>query len=192
MAISLDQIKQLLGQGLANEVVAGAVGCTPAYISQLLADEEFVAEVVKLKVENLARQSRTDDKLARIEEKLIDNLEQAVDSKSIYKPQDVLRAFQVINASKRRGAGNQYDGNRPQGGVVNLTIPVTIQQQFVTNANREVVAVAEKSLVTIAPEKLLGMLKEQSPNEVNTATYDKLLGRMPSAVTLDRDGKVRS
>lgn len=192
MAISLDQIKQLLGQGLANEVVAGAVGCTPSYISQLLADEEFAGEVTKLKVENLARQNRTDDKLARIEEKLIDNLEQAVDTKAIYKPQDVLRAFQVINASKRRGAANQHNNGSPQGGVVSLTIPVTVVQQFVTNSNKEVVAVAEQSLVTIAPEKLLGMLKEQNPNEVNTATYDKLLGRMPSAVTLDRDGKIRS
>lgn len=189
MAVSQDQIKKLLGYGLANEVVASTVGCTPAYISQLLADPEFSEEVTRLRIESLAKHSENDDKLTRIETKLLDNLEYAVDTKAIFKPQDTLRAFQVINAARRRGAGAPA-ANSPQGGIVNLTIPVAIQQKFIMDGKKEVVEVAGKSLVTITPDKLLTMLKEGS-NEVDQTAYTRILNRMPQSVALDRDGKER-
>lgn len=188
MAISQDKIKELLGQGLANEVVAGAVGCSPSYISQLLADEEFSAEVTKLRVEHLAKHNRKDNKLDNIEELLIDNLMAAVTNRQIYKPQDVLRTFQVINAARRRGA-SATNTAAPQGGIVNLTMPQVVIQQFITNGSKEVVSVGNKSLNTISPEKLLGMLKDGT-SEANKADYQRLLSRMPSAVTIDRDGNV--
>lgn len=190
MAVSHDQIKELLGQGLAAEVVASAVGCTASYISQLLSDEEFSADVARLKIESLAKHNRTDNKLATLEETLLDNLIDDVVSKRIYKPHDVLKTFAVINAAKRRGASSTNSSNAPSGGVVQLTIPVHIVQQFTMDSRKEVVAVGEKSMVTIAPEKLLGMLKAEAGSEIDTTTYTKLLGRMPSAVTINRDGKV--
>lgn len=189
MAVSQDQIKKLLGYGLANEVVASTVGCTPSYISQLLADQEFSEEVTKLRIAHLAQHSENDDKLTRMETKLLDNLETAIDNKLIYKPHDVLKVFQVINAAKRRGASSSSN-NAPPGGIVQLTVPVHIVQQFVTNGQKEVVEVAGQSLVTISPEKLLGMVKERA-GEANTAKYQRILDRMPSAVTIDRDGKER-
>lgn len=188
MAVNQDKIKELLGQGLANEVVAAAVGCTPSYISQLLADDAFASDVMQMRVENLARHNRKDNKLDQIEEQLIDHLAEDVTSRRIYKPHDVLKAFAVINAAKRRGASNTSGAN-PQGGIVNLTMPTVVIQQFVTNAQKEVVAVGDKSLNTITPERLLGMLKDGT-SEADRATYQRLLSRMPSAVTIDRDGKV--
>lgn len=188
MPISRDQIRDLLGQGLANEVVAAAVGCSASYITQLLADEEFNAEVTALRVTKLSRENKRDDRLGDLEDKLIDNLEMAINNRMIHKPHDVLRSFQVINNAKRRGVTGGIGDQRLNGGVVNLTLPVVVVNSVTvkTNSTNEVIEIDGKSLLTIAPEKLVAQLKEQTGNETQQATYQKLLGRMPSAI--DRNG----
>lgn len=192
MAVNPEQVKSLLGQGLANEVVASAVGCSPSYISQLLADEQFSADVTKLRVESLAKHNARDNKLDDIEDKLISNLAEAVEQRQIYKPHEVLNCFRIINAAKRRGTAAGLDSQKLQGVVVNLTIPVAIAQKFVTNSVGEVVEVDGKSLVTIAPERLLQDLKAHAANEAHVKEYTKILGKMPGAIQqYDRDGKPR-
>jgi hypothetical protein len=41
MAVDNEKIKELLGSGLSNDVVASAVGCDPSYVSQLMSNETF-------------------------------------------------------------------------------------------------------------------------------------------------------
>lgn len=188
MAVSRDQVRDLLGQGLANEIVAAAVGCSPSYITQLLADETFSSEVTALRISKLSKANARDDRLGAIEDKLINNLENAVDTRQIHKPQDILRAFQVVNMAKRRGVESGIGENRLNGGVVNLTLPVTVINavQIRTNSANEVIEVDGKSLLTIAPEQLVATLKDQTTNATQQATFAKLLGRMPAAI--DRNG----
>ena len=50
----------LLGKGIANEIVASALGVTPARITQLLADENFAAEVQKRRFLNLQKNTMRD------------------------------------------------------------------------------------------------------------------------------------
>ena len=67
-------------------------------------------------------------------------------------------------------------------------MPVTVVNavQVKTNSANEVIEVDGQSLLTIAPEKLVATLKEQSGNATQQATFAKLLGRMPTAI--DRNG----
>ena len=92
----------LLGQGLGAEIVASAVGVTVSRISQLLSDPEFSAQVAHLRYENLAKHNQRDNKYDVMEDDLLDKMKDLIPM--MYKPFEVLKAIQIINQAKRRGA----------------------------------------------------------------------------------------
>ena len=106
-AFKFNSIKErafrLLTSGASPQQVAFAVGCTPAYISQLLADEEFSMAVAlarsKYMQDKLERDQRMDDKKDNIEEQLLTKLEQLVPYMN--KPQDIMQALRIANQLKR-------------------------------------------------------------------------------------------
>jgi hypothetical protein len=191
MATDKRQIKELLGTGLSNEIVATAVGCDSAYISQLLSDEVFAGEVTALRAAALTANSKRDRKIDGIEDALIVKLEELMDSGVIYKPNDVLRAFTVINNAKRRGV-SAAESITINNTVVNLSLPNRVVREFVQNAQGEVVEVEGQTLVTMPAHQLLKNLVnrgdgsekyarvsrflpttiEQVPGEANTATQN--------------------
>jgi len=178
--ISKDKIRDLLGTGLNNEVVASAVGCAPAYISQLMADENFASEVVALRTNSLTENSERDSNINKIEDSLIIRLKDLLDTEQIYKPNDVLRAFAVCNAAKRRGVA--ASGNLPiQQKIVNLTIPVQVVTTFTTNTKGEVVDVEGQTLVTMPAHTLLKKLVEAKGGE-HGAVYEKISRHLPATV----------
>lgn len=154
MAVSKDQVRELLGCGLSNEVVATTVGCDPSYITQLMSDETFAGEVVALRAKTLTANNARDRNIDGIEDKLINKLEELVDSQQIYKPNDVLRAFSVINAAKRRGIP-AHESTVINNTVVNLMIPTAVRQHFVINAVGEVVEIEGQSMETMTARNLL-------------------------------------
>ena len=106
-AFKFNSIKErafrLLTSGASPQQAAFAVGCTPAYISQLLADEEFSMAVAlarsKYMQDKLEREQRMDDKKDNIEEQLLTKLEQLVPYMN--KPQDIMQALRIANQLKR-------------------------------------------------------------------------------------------
>ena len=106
-AFKFNSIKErafrLLTSGASPQQVAFAVGCTPAYISQLLADEEFSMAVAlarsKYMQDKLERDQRMDDKKDNIEDQLLTKLEQLVPYMN--KPQDIMQALRIANQLKR-------------------------------------------------------------------------------------------
>lgn len=183
MALDKEQIKGLLGTGLSNEVVATAVGCDPSYITQLMSDETFSGEVISLRAAALTANSKRDRKADGIEDKLLLRLEEAVDNNLIYKPNDILRATAIVNNMKRRGVPANESLNL-NNRIVNLTIPVRIQQQFITNANGEVVEVAGKTLVTMNSQTLLKELAETSGSTDGKSKFEQVGRYLPSAAAV--------
>lgn len=150
---------QLLGQGLSASVVASALGVTEGRVSQLLSNSEFAKEVQRLRFENLQKSTAIDGKYSAIEDKLLDKLEKIVPL--ITKPRDVLAALSTVNSAKRRGA-TSVDTDSLQAKVVNLTLPVSVQQKFITNVNQQVTEVRDESgnsqtLVTASAGSLDGL-----------------------------------
>ena len=132
------RILELLGNGLSPEIVATAAGVSPSFISQLLSTEEFATQVTALRFKNLQEDTARDKRYGKIEDELLNKMEDLLPM--MYKPMEVLRAITVINGAKRRGASapeTQHINNT----VVNLVMPRTILQQFITNANNQVVEV---------------------------------------------------
>ena len=147
---------KLLGQGYANGIVASALGVTDGRISQLLADPEFAARVQALRFEALQTSTKLDDTYNEIEDLLLVKLKKAVPM--IMRPREILSAIHVINGAKRRGVASP-ESVAPTARIVNLVLPVTIQQKFISNINSQIVEVQDgegnsQTLVTAGSAQL--------------------------------------
>ena len=141
----------LLGQGVPPVTVAASLGITEARISQLLSDEHFAAAVADLRFTNLQKHNVRDSKYDELEDTLLKRMEDCIPL--MHRPNDILRAIQVINAAKRRGTSAPDHITNKQT-VIQLTIPVQILNQFKANSQNQVVAIGEQTLLTIQSNNL--------------------------------------
>ncbi len=147
---------QLLGSGVKPEIVAASLGMSPSAISQLLSDENFAAAVAELRYENLAKHNERDSHYDTMESKLLGMLDDCLPL--MHKPFEILKAIQVINAAKRRGASTPEALIEKQQ-IIQLVVPVTLINKFQTDVNGQVTNVGEQDLLTIQSGALDGFVK---------------------------------
>tara|TARA_R100000789_G_scaffold1012_3_gene3669 strand:- start:37561 stop:38202 length:642 start_codon:yes stop_codon:yes gene_type:complete len=160
---------ELLGNGIANELVASAIGVTPARITQLLADENFALEVQKRRFINLQKHSMRDNIYDELEDITLQKLKRAIKSGMIVKPEMLLKALKIFNEAKRRGSAST-NNITDTGDIVQINIPQIVKQTFVTNINNQVVQVGDRELETISADKLQKSL--EGSNNVITQRED--------------------
>ena len=153
--VNHERIKQLLGIGLSGEVVATTVGCDPSYISQLMSDENFKAEIIALRSASLTADSHRDSNIGKLEDRAITKLEEMLEW--VTKPGDMLRFFQVLNAAKRRGVG-AADNLVINQQIVQLQLPTAPLERLTIDGRGEVVAVGDQDLITMQPAQLVKQL----------------------------------
>jgi len=150
---------ELLGSGQTQEVVASTLGVTPGRISQLMAAEDFAALVQAKRYDNLQKHNKLDAGYDSAEQKLQDKLLRAIPL--MFKSQEILRALQVVNMAKRKGAPVQpVSTNAGTNQVVSLTLPVQIINKFSTNLNNQILEANGQSLVTVTPAMLAKVSNE--------------------------------
>ena len=160
----------LLGAGVPQEVVASALGVTPGYISQLLSNENFAAEVTNLKFVSLTKNNARDKSYNEVEDQLIEKLKRSLPL--IIRPETILGALKVVNGATRRGhdaTANLIDKQN----IVQILLPVQIIQKFTTNINNQVIKAGDKDLITIQSSELLKKAspKLQAEAETKSLTY---------------------
>jgi len=155
----------LLGSGVQAEHVAAALGVTPSRISQLLSDEVFALKVATMRYENLRKHNERDGAIDGIEDLLITKLKASMPL--MIKPDTIIRAFNVVNAAKRRGSSSPEQTVNQQN-IINLTLPTQIIQQFVKNTDNQVIKAGEQELITMSSNTLLNNAKSLtvSPAEI--------------------------
>lgn len=156
MNTNRDRALTLLGQGHPQSVVASALGVSESYISQLLSDEQFSAQVQELRVASLSAATDLDNKYNNIENELLGKLENV--AKLFVSPREILNALTKINAMKRRGASVAPEAI-PKERIVVLELPQKVNYNFVTNINQQVVEIqsdgeSAQSLITIPINEL--------------------------------------
>lgn len=151
-----DRALALLGNGVMPEIVASALGVTPARISQLTSQDEFATKLIALRYENLSRHNARDLRYDTIEDTLITKLEESLPL--LFRPEQILKAVQTINSAKRRGVSAPEQVTAAQT-VVNITMPVKIINKFTKNVMNQVIEAGEQKLVTIQSSSLLNTLK---------------------------------
>lgn len=188
MAINHEQVKELLGSGLSPRVVADAVGCHESYISQLLGDEEFAADVTTRRTLALSAYKRRDASIDAIEDKLLVKLNEVIDSGAFYKPDALLRAFTVLNNAKRRGPAIQETHGTAAQTIINLTIPTAVMRNLTVSSTNEVIEADGRTLISKPAHALLKDL-QLSAGAQDGEAYAKAAKFLPAAaVTKDTSG----
>ena len=141
-----DRALSLLGQGISSEIVASTLGVSPSRISQLLAQDDFAAQVTELRYKNLQSHNKRDGAYDKIEDKLLLKLEASIPL--MFKPETILNAIKVVNGAKRRGQDTPDTGANVTNNVVQLVLPKKIINQFTTNVNNQVIKEGKQNLVT--------------------------------------------
>ena len=146
------RIKSLLSSGVSAARAAELVGCSPGVVSQLMAREDFAADVQ-------AALDR-DNRLNGIEDRLITVVDKAISSPLVFlgKPMEAIRALQLVNGLKRRSLGEamQTPGEVRQ---VSLIMPVNIINKFTvsTDEHNKITQVNDIELVTASQSQLASL-----------------------------------
>lgn len=162
-----ERILELLGAGYKPPMVASVLGISESRISQLLAVDSFASKVLAMRLSRAKGTIDRDNKWDKIEDALLKKFEDVI--VFMNDPLKLLRALQVVNAAKRRGAGSADSSEAGlTGTIVQINAPKNVVMQFVTNANNEVIDVNGRSMVPMASKKVMEELKRQT----NGVTYD--------------------
>ena len=172
-----DKIRDLLGAGLSASTVANAVGCDVSNVTHMMADATFRQEVIELRAQNLQAASKRDTKIDELEDSILDKLKDTIDG--FYKPRDILMAASVINRMVRRGvAATDHLGG--QQTIVNLQIPVIVQQKVVVSEKGEVVEVNGQTMVTMPAQQLLRNRAQDNKDDADK--YRRIAGFLGAGV----------
>lgn len=159
----------LLGSGVPPESVAAALGVSASRISQLLSEPEFAAQVAELRFNSLQKHNDRDNKYDSLEDQLVERMKDCLPL--MMRPMEILKAIQIINAAKRRGASTP-DSITAQQTIISLTIPVQVIQKFQTTQNLQVTHAGDQELLTIQASTLLKEV-QNAPKSIATSESQK-------------------
>jgi len=154
----------LLGKGIPPTVVANTLGVDASRISQLLADNNFAARVVERKFESLSKHNEQDDLADATEAKLLAKLNETLPF--LTRPMEILKAFQVLNAAKRKGQTVPESLTNRQT-IIQLNIPQILIDRFQTNIHNQVTQVGNQTLVTIQSGNMVKQLEALNVSKQN-------------------------
>lgn len=179
----------MLGNGLEPGVVASAIGVTPAYISQLLAEPAFALAVSEKRTMELTQAKSIDEKWDLFEEALLAKLQDLVPYFS--SPKQILEALRVANSAKRKTALNTNpNGNGAGKTYVQINMPRIIINKYKINMAGGMVEVEGRSLQPMPSAELIKTLKDR--NGGSNGQEPKLLvdsakksPRTPNEISID-------
>lgn len=156
-----DHALQLLSQGLQPSVVAATLGVQDSYISQLMSDEDFAAQVEAARVKTSEEDCSYDKKLDKAEEVFLERIEE---KSRIANLQQSMQAFKILNSAKRRRDRGVVQNVQNAGTIVNITMPTILAPRFVTNSQNEIVEVEGQTMIGATPKGLESLIAARKPN----------------------------
>lgn len=147
--------------------IATELGLTPSAVTQLAATPAVQAAIAPSSAE-----TELDNQYDRIEKKLLDQLERT--TPLLMRPMEIAKVLTTINGAKRRG-GALKQSDAPQQ-VLNLTLPLAIQNKFVLNQHNQVITAGSQDLVTIQSagvSKLLEQRVQHALTQSNTSAKEE-------------------
>lgn len=167
-----DRILNYMAQGLKAVQVCSIVGCTPAYISQLGKDEQFLAELAAARQE--AYKTVDEDKVLTnkymaLEHKVLDAIESSM---ALAELPALTRALEVIGTRQERRALRLAAPVQPGGTtvIVNLTLPTHAVPEYQINAQREVVAIGDRTISPMNSEGVKNLFTAMAARKAEALT----------------------
>lgn len=152
-----ERIKTYLASGLKPAQICSIVGCSPAYISQLWADEKFRAETEALMADSGDKvDEKLDIKYESAEHQILDAMQDAITGASF---SELSRGLETIAKVRDMKANRKNPIVQPGGGnnftLVQLTLPahaIPAQPNVVLNAQSEIIAINDKPLAPLSAD----------------------------------------
>ena len=147
------RILELLASNVPPANVAQAVGCSPSYISQLLTDEDFVAELSSRRVAATESDIHFDKSLNSLEDLLVERLHLMLPT--IIDPMKAVRALKDISSVRRRAEASALPTTAPQL-TVTIDLPQAAQARIdmQLSEQRQVIAIEGRSMQTLPSRNL--------------------------------------
>lgn len=152
-----DQILEYLSLGVKPAQVCTIVGCTPAYVSQLLKDEDFVAKLNEA-VQNLpedAGEKRLDAKYESVEHDILGAMQSAIASAELPALSQALKVIGDRQNVRRVQKNPALSQPSTQINVVSLIVPVrqNIPPPVIEmNEKKEVIAVGNVAMAPLSSD----------------------------------------
>ena len=123
--------------------------------------------LAEARISNLSAATDRDARYDSLEDDLLERMKDCLPL--MIRPHEILKAIQVINSAKRRGAGpgNSVTENQT---IINLVLPTQILTQFQMNTQNQVVQAGDQPLLTIQSGSLLAQIKAKKEKQNVQAT----------------------
>lgn len=153
MMIHREHLLQLLSSDYTIAQVAEKIGVeTEELVLALQDDVDLVKDVARMKGHKVI-----DDLYDKIEELAAKRLAMAIAQEN--DPMKLLRVATGINAARRRSQGETFDTTSiKKASVVSLVLPSRVPIKRTENAQKEIVALGDKSLESLSSAKLMEMM----------------------------------
>lgn len=194
-----ERIKNLLAGGMKQVDVASVVGCTPAYVAQLLKDEEFKQEVQELAIANAQQateEEHIDRRYVNLEHKVLTAIESEIGNAEF---PHLLRALETVtkrqSERRREKMPAAQNPSNVQIHVTNIALPLHALQAptpvVQVNQQNEIIAIDNKPLAPMSADGVKNIFaqmkerKEQDKNQIREIALQKLTNVMTQPVTAE-------
>jgi len=178
-------ILELLVRGASHADAARISDVSIGYVSQLLNDSTFAAEVAQRKAATMQDAAVREDRANKIygmhldlEEKILANLVRTV---NFMKPHEQMKLLQVVSTKKAPAAPPVLPNAGQSATLVTISVAQTNNSQFVMNSNKEIIAVGETVLAPMSPAQLKQLAKDHQPQLVDQVTSSQAIMDLFSA-----------
>lgn len=161
-------IFELLIRGSSQTEAARIADVSIGYVSQLLSEPQFAAEVAQRKAITMQDASAREERANRIygmnmdlEEKILENLKRQV---NFMKPHEQMKLLQIVSTKKAPPPPPVIPNQNNQNAtLVTIAVSQTANTQFVMNNNKEIVAVGDVALSPMSPAQLKDLARAAAP-----------------------------
>lgn len=155
----LEQIADLLAQGYKAVQVASMCGCSEAYISELLKENEQFKERLREKMkEHIATRLAT--KYDQLEENTLKQLNIQVNNE--LDVDDLTRILEAVARIKNANKATQLPAGHYNNPTVGLTLifPQQLQPKVITDDGNRVVSIGDRTMVPMPARAVKGMFEK--------------------------------
>ncbi|WCD44258.1 putative small terminase [Polaromonas phage Tiera] len=159
-----EQIMQYLAAGIPGARTATILGVSPSYISQCLADEDFMEELTKMKQEETANAvvSTLDTRYSALENDLVRSLLDDVPSMEVKEKIVLLREVAAVQEKRylRKNPLIQPPSAPGTVTIVNLMLPnhqIPAPPKVILNSESEIVAIEGQSMAPLSSDGVKNM-----------------------------------
>lgn len=174
--VDKEKAKNLLSGGVEYSLAAKILGCDVSYLSHLMQDPVFAAEVTARQVAVSGDQVQITQKVTALQLKALEKMEMLLPFESDLA--EIRNCFKVLNAAVLRSPDVNPDAGKDQQ-VVPLRLPTVINLNFKVDINNEVIQAGDQVLVTMPSQDVLKMAVERG--HADGHALERLAGRLGQA-----------